>query len=183
MRFHQSKDRQFFSIMSATGIRNVGRRIANRVVAKPRWHKIDAKDQVVGRLATDISRILVGKHKPTYLPHIDTGDNVVVVNARHVALTGKKVDQKLYRWHTGYVGGLKEENVKSVLERKPEEVLRRAVLGMLPKNRLRKIRARKLRIFPDEQLGLFEQTDGVDKAPFFPRTQTQTKATPTTADD
>ena len=127
--------------------------------------------------------LLMGKHKPIYQPHRDCGDNVVVVNARHVALTGKKVDQKLYRWHTGYVGGLKEENVKSVLERKPEEVLRRAVLGMLPKNRLRKIRARKLRIFPDEQLGLFEQTDGVDKAPFFPRTQTQTKATPTTADD
>ena len=154
-----------------SGVKNAGRRIANRVVAPPRWHKIDAKGQVVGRLAVDISRVLMGKHKPTYLPHIDSGDNVVVVNARHIDMTGKKMDQKLYRWHAGYVGGLKEENIKTTMDKKPEEVLRRAVSGMLPKNRLRKHRQRKLRIFPDEEEQHIAQTHGPSAAPYFPRVQ------------
>lgn len=90
--------------------------------AKPLWHLIDAKDQVVGRLATQIVHILKGKHKPFYNPSADCGDYVVVVNAANVKFTGRKKTDKLYRWHTGYVGGLKEMNVAKQLEIKPEEV-------------------------------------------------------------
>jgi large subunit ribosomal protein L13 len=142
--------RRHFSINKAAGHRNVGRSIGNRVVAPEQWHHIDAKGQVVGRLATEIVTLLTGKHKPTYLPHIDSGDHVVVTNARHIVFTGNKETDKLYRWHTGFPGGLKEKSVKEMLETKPEDVLRRAVNGMLAKNRLRKLRGRKLRIFADE---------------------------------
>ena len=135
----------------ATGAFNKGRRIANRQVDEPQWHLIDAKDQVLGRMATGIATLLMGKHKPTYLPNIDSGDYVVVINAKHVALTGSKRKKKLYRWHTGYPGGLKEASAETLLEKKPEEVVRKAVLRMLPKNRLRSERARKLRIFADEK--------------------------------
>jgi large subunit ribosomal protein L13 len=103
---------------------------------------------VVGRLAPEISKLLVGKHKPIYTPGKDCGDMVVVVNAREVVLTGKKWDQKLYRSHTGYPGGLVERKASWMIEHKPEEVLRSAVMGMLPKNRWRKEWARRLRIFP-----------------------------------
>ena len=115
---------------------------------KPLWHLVDAKNQVVGRLATQIVQILRGKHKPTFTPNYDCGDYVVVINAKDVKLTGKKVQDKLYTWHTGFPGGLKQIPVKEQLDRKPEEVLRKAVLGMLAKNNLRNIIARKLRIFP-----------------------------------
>ena len=115
---------------------------------KPLWHLVDAKNQVVGRLATQIVHILRGKHKPTFTPNYDCGDYVVVVNAKDVKLTGKKVQDKLYTWHTGFPVGLKQIPVKEQLDRKPEEVLRKAVLGMLSKNNLRNIIARKLRIFP-----------------------------------
>ena len=90
--------------------------------SKPLWHLVDAKNQVVGRLATQIATIIRGKHKPTYTPHYDCGDYVVVINAKDVKFTGKKVDQKLYTWHTGYPGGLKQITVKEQLDRKPEEV-------------------------------------------------------------
>ena len=139
-----------FATNKAAGHRNVGRSIGNRVVAPEQWHHIDAKGQVVGRLATEIVTLLTGKHKPTYLPHIDSGDHVVVTNARHIVFTGNKETDKLYRWHTGHPGGLKEKSVKEMLETKPVDVLRRAVNGMLAKNRLRKLRGRKLRIFADE---------------------------------
>ncbi|KAK9810050.1 hypothetical protein WJX72_004007 [[Myrmecia] bisecta] len=115
-----------------------------------RFRVIDAKEQVVGRLAAQIALILQGKDKPTYAPHKDEGDIVIVKNARHAELTGKKWDQKLYRWHTGYPGGLKQRTAKDQFQREPEDILRRAVYGMLPKNNLRKERARKLRLFPDE---------------------------------
>lgn len=92
----------------------------------------------------------MGKHKPTYLPHIDSGDYVVVSNARKAVLTGRKMQRKLYRWHTGYPGGLREQTPAQISAKKPEEILRRAVHGMLPRNRLKKLRARKLRIFADE---------------------------------
>jgi large subunit ribosomal protein L13 len=90
--------------------------------SKPLWHLVDAKNQIVGRLATQIATIIRGKHKPTFTPHYDCGDYVVVINAKDVKFTGKKVDQKLYTWHTGYPGGLKQITVKEQLERKPEEV-------------------------------------------------------------
>mmetsp|Transcript_7979 Transcript_7979/g.8743 ORF Transcript_7979/g.8743 Transcript_7979/m.8743 type:complete len:142 (+) Transcript_7979:46-471(+) len=116
--------------------------------SKPVWHLVDAKNKIVGRLATQIVHILKGKHKPTYTPHYDCGDYVVVINAKDVKFTGKKFEQKKYTWHTGYAGGLKQRTVNEQLEVKPEEVLRKAVLGMMAKNNLRKILAQKLRIFP-----------------------------------
>ncbi len=89
---------------------------------KPVWHLIDARGQIVGRLASQITTLLRGKHKPTYCPNYDCGDYVVIINAADVKFTGRKVDDKMYRWHTGYVGGLKEMNVKTLLQKKPEEV-------------------------------------------------------------
>ncbi|KAK9837291.1 hypothetical protein WJX81_003791 [Elliptochloris bilobata] len=116
-----------------------------------RFRLVDAKEKVVGRLAAQIAVLLQGKDKPTFSPWKDTGDVVVVKNARHVEFTGRKWEQKVYRWHSGYPGGLKERPVRIQREKAPEEILRRAVYGMLPKNNLRKERARKLRIFPDEE--------------------------------
>ena len=89
---------------------------------QPVWHLVDAKNKIVGRLATQISRILRGKHKPTFTPNYDCGDYVVVINAKHVKLTGRKYDQKEYIWHTGYPGGLKRRSVRDQLEMQPEEV-------------------------------------------------------------
>jgi large subunit ribosomal protein L13 len=142
--------KQKYSTNKAAGNRNVGRSIGNRVVAPEKWHHIDARGKIVGRLATEIVTLLTGKHKPTYLPHIDSGDHVIVTNARHVVFTGAKVTDKIYRWHTGFPGGLKKKSVKETFDTKPTDVLFKAVNGMLPKNRLRKLRARKLRIFADE---------------------------------
>ena len=90
--------------------------------AKPVWHLVDARDQIVGRLATQIVHILRGKHKPTFAPHYDCGDVVVVINADKVIFSGRKFQNKKYRWHTGWVGGLKERTVAEQMERKPEEV-------------------------------------------------------------
>jgi len=111
------------------------------------WFVVDAKGQVLGRLATRIARLLIGKDKPSYTPHLDCGDHVVVINAESVRLTGNKIDQKIYRHHSGHPGGLKEIPIRAMLQRRPEEVVREAVLGMLPKNKLRARRAKKLRIY------------------------------------
>src|SRR5271167_1635711 len=111
------------------------------------WFVIDANGQVLGRLATKIARVLIGKDKPSYTPFLDSGDHVIVINAERVKLTGNKIDQKVYRHHSGYPGGLKEISVRALLERRPEEVVREAVLGMLPKNKLRARRAKKLRVY------------------------------------
>ena len=111
------------------------------------WFVVDAKGQVLGRLATRIARLLIGKDKPSYSPHLDCGDHVVVINAESVRLTGNKIDQKIYRHHSGHPGGLKEIPIRAMLQRRPEEVVREAVLGMLPKNKLRARRAKKLRIY------------------------------------
>ena len=113
-----------------------------------KFRLIDAEGQVVGRIASQISQILMGKDKPTYRPERDDGDVVVVVNAKELEFTGRKWDDKVYRWHTGYPGGLKERTAKEQHKRDPTEVLRKAVMGMLPKNNLRRAMARKLRIFP-----------------------------------
>lgn len=113
------------------------------------YRLVDAKGQLVGRLAAQLAVILQGKDKPTFAPHEDSGDVVVVVNARHAEFTGRKWNNKLYKWHTGYPGGLKERTATQVHEKDPSEILRKAVAGMLPKNTLRKARDRKLRIFAD----------------------------------
>src|ERR1700733_7398952 len=111
------------------------------------WFVVDAEGVVLGRLATRIARMLIGKDKPNYTPHLDCGDHVVVVNAEKIKLTGNKIDQKIYRHHSGFPGGLREEPIRRLLQRRPEEVLREAGLGMLPKNKLRARRAKKLRIY------------------------------------
>jgi large subunit ribosomal protein L13 len=111
------------------------------------WFIADADGQVLGRLATRVARILIGKDKAEYTPFLDCGDHVVVINAERVKLTGNKLDQKVYRRHSGYPGGFKEVSVRSLMQKRPEEVIREAVLGMLPKNKLRARRARKLRVY------------------------------------
>ena len=112
-----------------------------------KWYLVDAKDKVLGRLATQIAMRLRGKHKPIFTPHADTGDFVVVINADKVTLTGKKWDKKIYYRHTGYIGGLKEITAKKLLEKKPRDILRFAVKGMLPKNSLGRRQLKKLKIY------------------------------------
>ncbi len=112
-----------------------------------KWRLVDAEGKVLGRLASRIATILQGKHRPSYVPHMDTGDHVVVLNAAKVVMTGRKAENKMYRRHTGYVGHLIEENVKDVLERKPEEIVRRAVRRMLPKTKLGEKMFRKLKVY------------------------------------
>ena len=112
-----------------------------------RWHLIDANGQVLGRIATKASRLLQGKHKPTYTPFIDTGDHVIVVNAATVKLTGRKEDQKIYRQHSGYEGGLREERARIVRAKKPERLVEEAVRGMLPKTKLGEAMYRKLKVY------------------------------------
>jgi large subunit ribosomal protein L13 len=113
----------------------------------PKWYIVDAKDQVVGRLATVIARVIQGKHKTRYTRHADTGDFVVVLNADKVVFTRNKLDGKLYREHTGYVGGLKTLTARQMLQRRPEEVLRLAVYGMTNKTSLAKHMMKKLKIY------------------------------------
>ena len=115
------------------------------------WHLVDADGQILGRLASRVAHLLMGKHKPRYTASIDCGDAVVVVNARGVRLTGKKLAQKVYRWHTGYPGGLKEVAARHLHARRPEKMVREAILGMLPKNKLRQRRSRKLRVYADDK--------------------------------
>ncbi len=113
-----------------------------------RWYLIDAKGKTLGRLASQIAKILRGKHKPEFTPHADVGDFVVVINAAEVRLTGKKLNQKMYYKYSGYPGGLKEFTAKQMFERHPEYVLYHAVRGMMPKNRLARKQMKKLRIYP-----------------------------------
>jgi large subunit ribosomal protein L13 len=114
---------------------------------KRKWYVVDADGKTLGRLATQIANVLRGKHKPTFTPHVDTGDHVIVVNAEKIHLTGDKVRQKTYYRHSGYPGGLKSETVKDVLARKPSAVVERAIKGMLPKTTLGKQMARKLNVY------------------------------------
>jgi len=112
-----------------------------------RWWLVDASDQTLGRLATRVATLLEGKHKPTYSPHLDTGDHVVVVNAAKVRVTGNKLEQKTYYRHSNYPGGLKEESLSRLLARRPELVIERAVKGMLPQNRLGRAMFKKLKVY------------------------------------
>lgn len=114
-----------------------------------KWFVVDAKDKTVGRLATEVARILTGKNKPDWTPFLDMGDHVVVINARHAKFTGSKTDQKLYRHHTLYPGGLKEIGVKEMLEKHPERIVESAVKGMLPKTKLGRAMAKKLKVYAD----------------------------------
>src|SRR5438309_11405099 len=111
------------------------------------WHVLDADGRVLGRIATAAARLLQGKHKPTYTPFIDTGDHVVVVNAAKVKLTGAKEDQKIYRQHSGYEGGLREERARLVRQRKPEKLVEDAVHGMLPKTKMGQAMYRKVKAY------------------------------------
>jgi large subunit ribosomal protein L13 len=112
-----------------------------------RWFVIDAKDAVLGRLAVKVATCLRGKNKPVFTPNVDTGDFVIVVNAGKVRLTGKKITDKVYYHHSGYIGGIKAETAKELLENKPEQIIEKAVWGMLPKNRLGRTMIKKLKVY------------------------------------
>ncbi len=116
-----------------------------------KWFIVDADDQVLGRLATRVATVLRGKHRPTFTPHVDCGDFIVVVNAEKVKLTGNKAADKRYWRHSGFPGGIYSRTAAEVLERKPEDVIRKAVEGMLPRNRLGRQLAKKLKIYAGEQ--------------------------------
>ena len=120
---------------------------ARQAAESSRWHILDAEGQVLGRIATVVARLLQGKHKAIYTPFLDTGDHVVVVNAAKVKLTGRKEDQKIYRQHSGYEGGLREERARLVRQRKPERLVEEAVRGMLPKTKLGEAMYRKLKVY------------------------------------
>lgn len=111
------------------------------------WYVVDAAGQTLGRLASEIAKILRGKHKPTFTPHVDTGDFVIVVNAEKVELTGKKLDQKKYYRHSGYPGGLKETTYRKLMDKKPELVIEKAVKGMIPHNKLGRQIIKKLKVY------------------------------------
>ena len=121
--------------------------VASAKSANTRWHVIDANGQVLGRVATAAARLLQGKHKAVYTPFIDTGDHVVIVNAGSVKLTGRKEDQKIYRRHSGYEGGLREERAVDVRKRQPVRLVEEAVRGMLPKTKLGEAMYRKLKVY------------------------------------
>jgi large subunit ribosomal protein L13 len=112
-----------------------------------KWYLVDASNQVLGRMASRIASYLRGKHKPTYTPNVDAGDFVIVINADKVKVTGKKLNDKVYYHHTGYIGGVKAETLKDRLTKEPEEVIRDAVWGMLPKNRLGRVMIKKLKVY------------------------------------
>ncbi len=112
-----------------------------------KWFLLDAQDQVLGRVATRVATILRGKHKVVFAPHLDVGDHVVVINAEKVHLTGRKMTDKVYRWHTGYIGGLREVSAERMLRTHPERVIEWAVQGMLPKGRLGRAMFKKLKVY------------------------------------
>ena len=111
------------------------------------WYLVDAQNKTLGRFSTEIASRLRGKHKPIYTPHVDTGDYIVVINASKIRVTGKKMTDKVYYKHTGYIGNLKSENLKTMLEKYPEKVLMKSVRGMLPKSKLGNAMIKKLRVF------------------------------------
>lgn len=114
---------------------------------KHEWHFLDATDAVLGRFATKIAKLLLGKDKENYSSHINVGDKVVVVNAEKIKVTGNKMNDKMYYHHSGYPGGFKEETLSKLIERKPDEIIRKAVWGMIPTNKLRKVRMANLYIY------------------------------------
>lgn len=121
--------------------------MANAQTVERKWYVVDADGMTLGRLASQVAAILRGKNKPTYTPHVDTGDHVIVINAAKVVLTGKKLDQKVYYHHSGFPGGLKETKYRKLMAEKPEFAVKHAVIGMLPKGPLGRQMARKLRVY------------------------------------
>ena len=115
-----------------------------------KWYVIDAANKPLGRVATEVAKLLRGKHKPTYTPNLDTGDHVIILNCEKVVLTGKKLDQKMYRHHSGYVGGMKEVPARVMMENNPEKAMMLAVKGMLPHNTLGRQMIKKLRVYAGE---------------------------------
>ena len=115
------------------------------------WFVVDAEGVVLGRMASEVARVLRGKHKPTFAPHLDTGDHVIVVNAAKVVLTADKAERKMVYRHSGYPGGIKRQTFADLLERKPEEAVRKSIKGMLPKNRLGRQMAKKLKVYAGPQ--------------------------------
>lgn len=116
-----------------------------------KWVVIDAADQSLGRVAARVASIIRGKTKPIFTPHVDTGDNVIVINASKVKLTGKKWEQKIYYHHTGYPGGIKSATAREILEKKPANLLKKAIFGMIPKNRLGRVLQGNLRVYDSEE--------------------------------
>jgi large subunit ribosomal protein L13 len=112
-----------------------------------KWYVVDAKDVVLGKLATKVATYLRGKNKPVFTPNVDTGDFIIVINAEKIRLTGKKVTDKVYYHHSGYIGGIKAQTAKELLEKKPETIIEKAVWGMLPKNRLGRAMIKKLKVY------------------------------------
>ena len=133
----------------------MGTYVATKDSIERKWLLIDAEGKTLGRLATEVARLLRGKHKPTFTPFLDTGDYVIVINASKMVLTGNKLDQKKYRHHTGYPGGLKEVDYRTLMAKNPEKALELAVKGMLPKNSLGRQMFRKLHVYAGAD---FEQT-------------------------
>ena len=125
--------------------------IPKREKLKKAWYLVDAKDKILGRLATRVAKILRGKHKPDFSPHLDTGDGVIVINASKIRVTGRKLKQKIYRRYSGYPGGLKEVPLANLLRQKPELVFKLAVKRMLPKGSLGRRIFKKLKVYSDEQ--------------------------------
>ena len=121
--------------------------MANPDKIERKWYVVDAEGQTLGRLASEVAKVLRGKNKPVYTPHVDTGDYVIIVNADKVAVTGKKMDQKIYYHHSEYVGGMKETTLKEMMAKKPEKVLELAVKGMLPKGPLGRTMIKKLHVY------------------------------------
>ena len=125
----------------------MGTYVATKDSIERNWLVIDAEGMVLGRLATEVAKLLRGKHKPTYTPFLDTGDNVIVINASKVVLTGKKLDDKIYRHHSGFPGGMKEIDYRTLMAKNPEKAVELAVKGMLPKNSLGRQMFRKLHVY------------------------------------
>ena len=121
--------------------------MANSKNIEKKWYIIDASNKPLGRVAAEAAKLLRGKHKPTFTPHVDTGDHVIILNCSQVILTGKKLDQKIYRHHTGYIGNMKEVVARNMLQDKPEKAMMLAIKGMLPKNRLGRQMINKVRIY------------------------------------
>ncbi|GAB6190048.1 50S ribosomal protein L13 [Marinitoga arctica] len=121
--------------------------LAKNEEVERKWYVVDAAGMSLGRLAAQVAKILQGKHKPTYTPHVDTGDYVIVINAEKIVLTGKKWTQKKYYRHTGYPGGIKEQTAKEILEKYPERLIEKAVKGMLPKTTLGRHMFKKLKVY------------------------------------
>ncbi len=127
--------------------------MANAQNVERKWYVVDADGMVLGRLASQVANILRGKHKPTYTPHVDTGDYVIIVNADKVVLTGKKLDQKIYYHHTGFPGGLRETKYRKLMDEKPAFAVEHAIVGMLPKGPLGRAMAKKLHVYAGAEHG------------------------------